>query len=140
VIRDVTNGGAINYRGNRVEPPFNGASVNDMTRFVRSLDADDIDTLGGADGFDSEDFVGILQNAELKSFGTGQYLVYLDNFNGVPASVVNKNGDDLIVDYNLLMGDGTRPIASKISLTPQQELDRQALDESFGFNTNRIDR
>ena len=139
-IEQVTNGGAINYKSNKVEPPFNGTSKNEFIRMIRSIDAADIDMLGGFDGFDSEDVPGILQNAELVSFGSGQYLVYLDNFNGVPSSVVNKDGGDFILDFNVLLGDGTRPIASKISLTPRQEADREKLDESFGFNRNRIDR
>ncbi len=132
-LAEVSNGGGINVNASNIEPPVNGMTSNQFKRWLRGIDASDINRAGGWRGFDDDTILRTLPNAKLQTFGRGQYAVFLTSGDGTPRPVMNDLGEPFILDYSVIEGFAQDAIAMQ---TPE-EIAQKSFDSTTSIRTIR---
>ena len=122
-IRSVSNGGAISYNSNNIEPPVNGMTSNEFKKWIRNVTVDQINATGGWKGFEDDEITKNIKRAQLLNKGAGQYLVWLQSGNGAMRPVIANNNQPFVLNYNLIEGKEPPPLISRPTSEIQMNVD-----------------
>jgi hypothetical protein len=94
VVRDLTNGGAMEYNGSLIEPPIKGMSEDEFYDFADAITEADVGPVVTKGGLNA-----VLKDANLQNVGRGRYLVHPNQVDETSVLLTPK-GDLFVLDFN----------------------------------------